>query len=130
MKNSVSCFEDLEVWRISRKLNVLLDNLIKNSQLKYDQVLRHQIERSAGSVMDNIAEGFGREGTKELIHFLSIAKGSCEEFRSQLYRALDKGYVEINVFNEMNGLALQESKKLHAFMKYLRKSNIRGQKFK
>ena len=83
-------FEDLEIWRLAREICQNIEYLIQNTNLKTNYSLKDQIDRSSGSIMDNIAEGFERNGNKEFIHFLSIAKGSAGEVKSQSYRAFDK----------------------------------------
>ncbi|WP_373074408.1 four helix bundle protein [Zeaxanthinibacter enoshimensis] len=127
---SIGRFEDLEIWQLARNLNKSIYQVIHTTQLKNDLILRNQLERSAGSVMDNIAEGFEREGNKELIHFLSIAKGSCGELRSQLYRVRDRGYIQEGEFMAMDELSLIEIKRIHSFMGYLKKTSLKGSKFK
>ena len=77
-------FEDLEVWLIARLLNKEVIELSRNSELKRDFGLKDQILRSSESVMNNIAEGFGRAGKLEFIQFLSISRGSVNEVKSQL----------------------------------------------
>lgn len=86
-------FEELRIWQEARKICQYIHALLKETRLKSNYALSDQIDRSSGSVMDNIAEGFEREGNKEFIHFLSIAKGSCGEVKSQAYRALDKDLI-------------------------------------
>jgi four helix bundle protein len=80
--------------------------------------------------MDNIAEGFGRESKLEFINSLTIAKGEAEELRSQLYRGLDNNYISKTFFEELYNETELLIKKIGAFISYLNKSNIRGQKFK
>ena len=90
----------------------------------------YQIIRSAISIISNIAEGFERGGTGEFIQFLSVAKGSAGELRSQLYIVLDQGYIDENKFNELIEMNTAISRMISRLMEYLRKSNIKGIKYK
>lgn len=88
---TIKKFEDLEIWQEPRRLSNEIKEIVLNSELKNDFRLRDQIKGSSGSVMDNITEGFERDGNIEFRQFLSVAKGSAGESRSQLYRVLDYG---------------------------------------
>ncbi|MCE5230648.1 four helix bundle protein [bacterium] len=94
-------FEDLIAWQKARELTREIYCLTRNSPFANDHGLTNQIRRAAVSVMSNIAEGFERWGNGEFEHFLSIAKASCAEVRSQLYVALDVGYLEHVVFERL-----------------------------
>ena len=87
-------FEDLIIWQMARILAKQVFELSSEEKFSKNWPLRDQIRKASGSIMDNIAEGFERDGKKELIQFLSVAKGSCGEVRSQLYRAYDLGYLD------------------------------------
>ena len=90
-------------WQKARELNKILGKHIDAGKFNKSFKLINQIEGSAGSNMDNIAEGFERSGNKEFLQFLYISKGSCGEFRSQLYRAADRGYLAESEFDELYG---------------------------
>lgn len=83
-------FEDLEVWQRGRLICQYVEELFQKSNLSKNYSLKDQMERSSGSIMDNIAEGFDRDGNREFHNFLSYAKGSAGELKSQSYRAFDK----------------------------------------
>lgn len=123
-------FEDLEVWQLARVLCNDIYEIAQNSDLKTDYKLYNQIDSSSGSIMDNIAEGFERNGNKEFIQFLSISKGSCGETRSQLYRVLDRKYISFDKFEVTKEKTIVLSKKISSFMTYLSKSNYKGSKYK
>lgn len=128
---TIQCFEDLEIWRMARNLcKHIYRFYTDNEQFLRDYKLKEQINDSSGSVMDNIAEGFERGGNKEFINFLSIAKGSHGETKSQLYRAYDRDYISreelLNTKIECEELA----NKIGKLMSYLNKSGIKGTKFK
>ena len=126
---TIQRFEDLEIWKEAREVSILVFKLTETDRFSKDFRFRDQIRASSGSVMDNIAEGFERDGNKEFKQFLSIAKGSCGETRSQLYRALDFGYLNQSEFDLMIEQTLRLSSKLSNFMNYLAKSEITGRKF-
>ena len=92
-------FENLEDWKIAREVTKEIYSMSKNELFTKDFGLRNQICRASVSIMSNIAEGFERDGDKEFINFLSIAKGSAGEVRSQLYAALDQNYISQEEFN-------------------------------
>ncbi len=80
--------------------------------------------------MSNIAEGFERSGTGEFVQFLALAKGSAGEVRCQLYVALDQDYVRKNEFDSLCERVTEISQMISGLMRYLRRSGIRGTKFK
>lgn len=121
-------FEELEIWKLARELN--RDIYIHIKLTKKDPELQRQINRSASSIMDNIAEGFERNGTKEFIQFLSISKASCSELRSQLYRAFDRGYLNDKIFNRLAQKTILQNNKIGGLIGYLKRSGHQGTKFK
>lgn len=119
-------FEDLEMWKLSRDLCRSIGDLIDKERLNKNYRLIGQLEGSSGSVMDNIAEGFERGTKAEFIMFLGYAKGSCGELRSQLYRLLDRKYINKEQFEELSKTALRISGMIQRFIEYLRKTNLKG----
>ena len=127
---TVKMFEDLEIWKLSRILCKDINIVANNTELRKDYKLYSQIDGSSGSVMDNIAEGFERNGNKEFIQFLSIAKASCGETRSQLYRVFDRNYINEKDFNKLKEQSLVLGKMIGGFINYLKKSELKGSKYK
>lgn len=97
--------------------------------LVYDSRFAQQIRSAASSVMDNIAEGFERDGIKVFINFLYIAKGACGEVRSQVTRAFDVGFINEEKYNELQGSCFNLSRGIANFIKSLRSSDIKGKKY-
>ncbi|MCH8157383.1 MAG: four helix bundle protein [Nitrospinae bacterium] len=128
--SSIERFEDIEAWRKARELNRLIYKVTSEGKFAKDFALRDQMRRASISIMSNIAEGFDRGGNKEFRQFLSIAKGSASEIKSQLYAALDAGFLEENQFQKIYDLVVDTSRLLGGFLKYLKKSDLKGTKFK
>jgi four helix bundle protein len=87
-------FEDIQAWQESRTLvKLVYDAVARSDAFAKDFRLVNQIQGAAVSAMSNIAEGFSRGGNKEFVQFLFISKASAAEVQSQLYVALDQGYI-------------------------------------
>lgn len=127
---TITKFEDLETWQLARAFAKSIFQLTQEDKFSREYKFKEQIKSSSGSVMDNIAEGFGRESRLEFINFLGIAKGSLNESKSQLYRANDCNLISKETFETLYLQADIIAAKISAFIIYLNKSEIKGQKFK
>jgi four helix bundle protein len=122
-------FEDLEIWKEARRLTKEIYRLTSGPKFSKDFGLRGQIQNAAVSIMSNIAEGFERGGNQEFSQFLYIAKGSCGEVRSQLYVAVDQGYISANESEELLNLFKRLSSMIGSLINYLKRSGMKGAKY-
>ena len=122
-------FEDMDVWKKARVLSTEIHRLTAKGACERDYAFVRQIRSAALSIMSNIAEGFERDGNREFSSFVSIAKGSAGEVRSQLYAALDVGYASEEEIERLYALAAEIARMLSGLMSYLRDSEMRGRKF-
>ncbi len=122
-------FEDLKVWQESRELCRSIYTLTEKKPWCMDYRFKEQIRSSSGSVMDNIAEGFERGGNREFIQFLFVAKGSCAETRSQVYRAFDARHINEEQQATLLEKTISINKKLSKLITYLKTTPYPGQKF-
>ncbi len=127
---TITKFEDLEIWQLARVQTNDFDVLVETTLLGKNYELRNQMDASSGSAMDNIAEGFDRSGNSEFKNFLIIAKGSNAEFRSQLYRCLDRKHFSKEKFDELHAKNIILGNKLMSFITYLQNSSFKGQRYK
>ena len=127
---AVKDFEELAIFQKARELSKKIYPVTNKDGFKLDYRFVQQIRAAAGSIMDNIAEGFERGGNKEFLNFLYIAKGSCGEVRSQLIRANDVGYLTGEEYNELYTKCRKLSAGIMNFIKEIKASDITGAKFK
>ena len=127
---AVKDFEELAIFQKARELSKKIYPVTNKDGFKSDYRFVQQIRAAAGSIMDNIAEGFERGGNKEFLNFLYIAKGSCGEVRSQLIRANDVGYFTEEEYNELYTKCRKLSAGIMNFIKEIKASDITGAKFK
>ena len=125
----VKDFEDLAIFQKARELSKKIYPITQKGEFKNDFRFVQQIRAAAGSVMDNIAEGFERTGNKEFLNFLYIAKGSCGEVRSQLIRANDIGYLTPEEYNELYTECRKLSAGIMNFIKEIKSSEKVGAKY-
>ena len=122
----VQRFEDLIAWQKARELTKRVYQLTRMEPFCRDFGLANQIQRSAVSIMSNLAEGFERGSSSDFHKFIVIAKASCAEVRSQLYVALDIGYLNEDSFNRIHQLALEVSKIIGGLKSSVNKAKLKN----
>jgi len=123
---AIERFEDIRAWQRARELAREVYAVSGCGNFATDFGLRDQIRKAAGSVMHNIAEGFDAGSDPEFIRLLSYARRSTTEVQSQLYIAMDQGYVNQEQFDHIYDLAEQWKKLINGFINYLRQSSVRS----
>lgn len=126
---TIKKFEEIIAWQKARDLCAAVWEITLKKPFTSDFPLRDQINRSSGSIMDNIAEGYGRGGNKEFLQFLFYAKGSIDELSSQIYRAYDRGYLQPEALNTLKEQITEVTSLIIGLIKYLQKSEFKGIKF-
>lgn len=127
---TIQKFEDILAWQKARIFCNEIFEISIQTKLATDFKLRDQINGSSGSVMDNIAEGFGRGGSIEFIQFLEISHASACESQSQLYRIQDRKYIPQERFTELYNMAEEIKKMLRGLIQYLNKTPMPGARYK
>jgi len=122
-------FEDLQIFKEASDLCTEVYNITRQGEFKFDTRFVQQIRAAAGSIMDNIAEGYERDGNKELINFLYIAKGSCGEVRSQVIRAHNVGFIDDLKYQELYDRCIKESIGISNFIKSIKNTDFKGNKY-
>ena len=123
-------FEDIDAWKLARTLANRIYDVTNGTNFSRDFGLRDQIRRASISIVSNIAEGFERDGDREFVQFLFVAKGSCGEVRAQLYLAHDRSYLSDEQFQEIYARAVLLNRTVAGLIKYLQNSKITGRKYK
>jgi len=127
---TVHKFEDLEIWQLAFTIYKRVSVITKRMRQDHDFRFADQMKSAAGSIMDNIAEGFERNSRLEFLNSLSISKGECGELKSQIHRSLADQYISPEEFTSLYAEVEIEVKKISNFIIYLNKTKIRGLKFK
>ncbi|MCC7465591.1 MAG: four helix bundle protein [Saprospiraceae bacterium] len=117
----ITRFEDLECWKAARILAKSVYQISQSGPLANDWVTRSQFRRAALSIMNNIAEGFGRFSSKDSVRFLDIAKASCNEVKSMLYLFEDIDYLPVETFQQLHRELDTAAKLTNGFTRYLNK---------
>jgi four helix bundle protein len=128
--SKIEKFEDIEAWKNAREIAKYVYSISSKDVFSKDFALVNQMRRASVSILSNIAEGFERNGDKEFVQFLLIAKGSCGELRAQLYIALDQNYIDQNSFMSINSKLNETSRMIAGLIKYLRGSELKGARYK
>jgi four helix bundle protein len=128
--STINKFEDLEIWQLSKKFYSKISIIAERLRAKREFRFAEQMKSAAGSVMDNIAEGFERSSRLEFLNSLSVSKGEAGELKSQLYRCLDDKYITEEEFSELYLETDIIAKKIASFIIYLNSTQHKGLKFK
>jgi len=129
-KGGVRSFQELDAWKLGRVLAKEIYKETSTGNFSKDFGLKDQVRRAAVSVVSNIAEGFERNGDKQFIQFLYMAKGSIGELRTQLCIASDLGYLTEETFEKLWNMATRIGEIISGLIRYLKKSELTGTKYK
>ncbi len=121
---TIKNFEDLHAWQKARELAGFVYGLTRKDKFSHDFGLRNQIQDAAGSVMHNIAEGFESGTDPEFVRFLKMARRSAGEVQSELYLAIDCGYITTDELRRAYDLASEAKRLINGLVSYLRKSAV------
>ena len=119
----------MECWDEAANLDAEVYRLIKISEIRMEFSLRDQMLSSSGSIADNIAEGFERNGNKEFKQFLYIAKGSCGELRSQFHRCRRREMIDQETYKKFVTQCKEVSVKIANLISYVQSSDLKGSKY-
>ncbi len=122
--------EDIIAWQKAKFFCLELKQLFPTFLQKKEFEILNQLKKSSGSVMDNIAEGFGRMGNGEFKHFLTIAHGSIMEAISQLSRSFDWDVISNEQYKHFKGLADEVQRLVFSLINHLIQTELKGVKFK
>jgi four helix bundle protein len=117
---TIGNFENIEFWRTSMDLCTEVYKIPNSDTFSRDFGLKDQIRRASVSIPSIISEGYERDSKNQFLYFLSIAKGSCGEVRTQLRIAYNLNYLNELDFQSLNLMCESTSKQLSGFSKYLR----------
>ena len=127
---TIKTFKELDAWIKAIELSKFIYHLVSKDSFQKDYPLLNQIKKASISIASNIAEGFEREGNKELIQYLTIAKGSAAEVQTQVHIAFEVGHISEKEFERADGLCTEVLKLLSGFIRYLNRTPLEGNKFK
>ncbi|MCK0144173.1 four helix bundle protein [Arenibacter sp. F26102] len=119
--NDVRSYKDLLIWQ--KGIDIVKETYLLCQEIPNDEIfgLQSQIKRSSISIPSNIAEGWGRNYTKNYIQFLKISRGSLFELETQIIIAKELNFISTNSYNKIQGIITEESKMLNAFIKSIDK---------
>ncbi len=123
-------FEEIDAWQKAHDLANAVYDCSDAGSFARDFSLRDQVRRAAVSVMANIAEGFERGGNAEFVQFLATARGSAAEVESHFYLAVRREYVTREQFEQVKSMAMLTRRLIAGLITYLRRSGMKGVKFK
>lgn len=127
---TITRLEDLEIWQLARMFAKEIANILNKTVFDQEFGLKQQMKNASGSIMDNIAEGFGRGSKNEFVNHLTIARGSIEVTRSQLYRCRDLCLIDAVTFTDLLNRSVELIKRVTRLINYLNLSSVKGNKFK
>lgn len=116
----VTSFEDLDAWKNCRAVKLRVRELTRTFRKEEQFRLTDQIIRSSRSPGSQISEGFGRFYEKDNVRFCRIARGSLYETKNHLWDALDEGYIDKQIHEEVSNMVVRAIQTLNGYIKYLK----------